>query len=146
MDTHLAAPARPQPEGCASAGLVLFLGLEGERTTWPALAALGAADAVLYDGAVDPHSLAVVPSHAFIEKVAAGAGGGRAKKLAAEGWRVVRLLAGGPAGSPAALAEAEELTAAGVAIRFFAGSRAAASPLPTPVPQPFATALNGLAG
>jgi hypothetical protein len=57
----------------------------------------------------------------------------------------VRLVAGDPT-APALRAEAEELVAAGLAIRFFAGPHTPAHPLPVPAPQPFATALNGLAG
>jgi siroheme synthase len=146
MDIRLAAPIPAQRPGLApSAGLVLFIGTGNEGVAWPALAALGAADAVLHDGAIDPQSLAAVPQDAFVEAIAAGEGGNRAKKLAAEGWRVVRLVAGDPS-APALLAEAEELAAAGLATRFFAGPRAPAQPLPVPAPQPFATALNGLAG
>jgi hypothetical protein len=135
MDVSLAAPAQAQPPRSAppAAGLVLFIAAEGEAAAWPALAALGAADAVLHDKAIDLRSLA------------AGAGGGRAKKLAAEGWRVVRLIAG-ESTAPVLRAEAEELAAAGLAIRFLSGPRAPAPPLPVPAPQPFATALNGLAG
>jgi hypothetical protein len=47
---------------------------------------------------------------------------------------------------PALRAEAEELAGAGIAIRFFAGPLTPASPIPVLVPQPLATALNGLAG
>lgn len=148
MDDRLAAPAEPQRGSLAprASGLVLFIGTGSEDAAWPALAALGAADAILHDGAVAPPSLAAVAQRAFVERVAAGQGGGRAQKLAAEGWHVVRLVAGDPAGSPALMREAEELAAAGIAIRFFAGPRAPADPLPVPFPQPFATPLNGLAG
>jgi siroheme synthase len=148
MDIRLAAPAQAQPSSLDPplAGLVLFIGRGSEGVAWPALAALGAADAVLHDSTLDPQSLAALPRNAFVEAIAAGAGGSRARKLAAEGWRVVRLVAGDPADSPALRAEAEELAAAGIAIRFFAGPLAPASLVPVPVPQPFATALNGLAG
>ena len=148
MDNRLAAPAEPQHGSLAprASGLVLFIGTGNEEAAWPALAALGAADAVLHDGAIAPPSLAAVPQRAFVETIAAGQGGGRAQKLAAEGWHVVRLVSGDPAGSPALLREAEELAAAGIAIRFFAGPRAPANPAAVPFPQPFATALNGLAG
>lgn len=145
MDIPVAASAKP-PHGAQACGLVLFLGTGGEEAAWPACAALGAADAVLHDGAVAEPSLAAVPQRIFVEAVAAGEGVSRAKKLAAEGWHVVRLVAGDPTGSPALLREAEELAAAGIAIRFFAGPRAPKTPLAVPTPQPFATALNGLAG
>ncbi|MGH7112006.1 MAG: hypothetical protein ACREFK_16455 [Stellaceae bacterium] len=145
MDIPVAAPAEPL-HGTRTCGLVLFLGSGSEEAAWPARAVLGAADAILHDGMVAAPSLAVIPQRVFVETIAAGQGGGRAKKLAAEGWHVVRLVAGDPAGSPALLREAEELVAAGITIRFFAGPRAPADPLPVPVPQPFATALNGLAG
>lgn len=145
MDIPVATPAEP-PHGTRACGLVLFLGTGGEETAWPALAVLGAADAVLHDGAVAAPRLAAVPQRVFVEAIAAGQGGGRARKLAAEGWHVVRLVAGDPAGSPALLREAEELAAAGIAIRFFASLRSPAAPLPVPAPQPLATALNGLAG
>jgi siroheme synthase len=148
MDVRLAAPAQAQPPSSAlPAGLVLFIGTGNEGViAWPALAALAAADAVLHDGALDPQRHAALPRTAFVEAIAAGAAGGRAKKLAAEGWRVVHLVADDPAASPALRAEAEELAVAGIAIRCFAGPLAPASPLPVPAPQPFATALNGLAG
>lgn len=148
MDNRLAAPAEPQQGSLMprASGLVLFIGTGSEDVAWPALAALGAADAVLQDGAIAPPSLAAVSQRAFVETIAAGQGGSRARKLAAEGWHVVRLVSGDPAGSPALLREAEELAAAGIAIRFFAGPHAPATPLPVPFPQPFATPLNGLAG
>lgn len=145
METRRSATTEaPLPSLAPAAGLVLFIGTGSEGAAWPALAALGAADAVLHDGAIDPRSLAAVPQKAFVEAVAAGQGGGRAQKLAAEGWHVVRLVAGDPADSPALLGEAEELAAAGLAIRFFASPRGPTRPVP--LPQPFATALNGLAG
>lgn len=148
MDVRLAAPAQAQPPNPASpvAGLVLFITAENEGViAWPALAALASADAILHDGTLDPQCRAALPRTAFVEAIAAGAAGGRAKKLAAEGWHVVRLV-GNPTDSPALRAEAEELAAAGIAIRCFSGPLDPGRPLPVPVPRPFAGAPNGLAG
>lgn len=149
MDVRLAAPAQAQPPSPASpvAGLVLFITTGNEGViAWPALAALASADALLHDGTLDPQCHAALPRTAFVEAIAAGTAGSRAKKLAAEGWHVVRLVAGKPTDSPALRAEAEELAAAGIAIRCFSGPLDPARPLPVPAPRPFATALNGLAG
>ena len=85
-------------------GLVLYVGFDAEapgELAWPALAALEAADAVLYDGGAEPPTLELIPRRCFVEAVSPAAGeeaaAARANKLAGEGWRVVRLVAGDPA-------------------------------------------------
>lgn len=148
MDVRLAALAQAQPPSPALpvAGLVLFIAAGNEGViAWPALAALASADAILHDGTLDPECHAALPRTAFVEAIAASGAGGRAKKLAAEGWHVVRLV-GNPTDSRALRAEAEELTAAGIAICCFSGPLDPARPLPVPEPRIFAAALNGLAG
>ena len=103
----------PLPSGAA--GLVLLLGCDPDRKgdlSWPALAALAAADVVLHDRAVDPDTLALVPRRCLVEPVAEADGTARARRLAADGWRVVRLVIGDPGGT-----EAERLGAAGRAHR-----------------------------
>ena len=130
-------------------GLVLYVGFDAEapgELAWPALAALEAADAVLYDGGAEPPTLELIPRRCFVEAVSPAAGEdaavARAKKLAGEGWRVVRLVAGDPA--TAAAGELARLAALGVRVRTLAGTGVA--PLSKPLPQAFSTALNGLAG
>jgi uroporphyrin-III C-methyltransferase len=139
----------------AESGLLFLIGLNPDRPgelSWPALAALMAADAVVHDADVDPDTLALVPSRCFVE--AAPVDIARVRKLASEGWRVVWLVVGDPAKSLATLANAERLAEAGITIRTIAslwsGGPDGFGPIgslgDTPVPQSFATALNGLAG
>lgn len=136
------------PSSPAGFGLVLLIGSDPARPgelAWPALAALTAADAVLHDGDVSPLTLDLVPRGCLIEPTRDVA---RAQKLAREGWRVVWLVSGDPARSPEKLALATRLAAAGIIVRTIAGDSdpAAAAQGAAPAPQPFATALNGLAG
>jgi siroheme synthase len=142
-------PMRSSPSPSSGSGLILLIGSQSERPgelPWPALAALSAADAILHDGDVDPRTLDLVPRGRLVERAPAVAA--RAYKLAQEGWRVVWLMAGDPAGSPERLADAAGLLAAGVAVGTIAGFSPSppAAPGEAPAPQPFATALNGLAG
>ncbi|HEV2301982.1 MAG TPA: SAM-dependent methyltransferase [Stellaceae bacterium] len=127
-------------------GLVLYVDFDAERPgelSWLALAALQAADVVLCDGAADHVILRLLPPRCFVEAAADGeAAVARAKKLAGEGWRVVRLVAGDPA---SAAGEAERLAALGVRVRSLASDRAGAALL-KPLPQAYSTAFNGLAG
>jgi uroporphyrin-III C-methyltransferase len=140
----------------SDAGSVFLIGSDPERPgalSWPALAALAAADVVLHDGAADPATLALVPRRVLVEAAAGDIG--RVSKLAGEGWRVVWLVSGDPANSPARRVAAERLREAGIATHTIAGFLhceeravfAAAAATAGPVaPQPLATALNGLAG
>jgi hypothetical protein len=152
----------------ADAGLVFLIGSNPEQPgelSWPALAALAAADAVVHDEDVDPETLALVPRRCFVEAVPRDFS--RVRKLASEGWRVVWLIVGDPPSSLVELADAEPLAAApGITIRTMAslwspgpgpGSPGPGSPGPDssgqigsrgtiPAPQSLATALNGLAG
>jgi uroporphyrin-III C-methyltransferase len=146
------APASRRPD----AGSVFLIGSDPQRPgelSWPALAALAAADAVLHDGAVDPGTLALVPRRVLVEPVPGDIA--RVGKLAGEGWRVVWLVSGDPARSPAHRADAERLREAGIATHTIAGFLycdevavlgAALPPAGAVAPQPLATALNGLAG
>jgi siroheme synthase len=125
------------------AGLVVFVGCDPRRPgelPWPSLAAIEVADAVLYDVGVAAETLALVPRRSLAE---AAGDGSRARKLAQEGWRVVRLVRGDPA---AASAEWEGLAAAGLEVRALAGHSGEGSGAAVPAPQAFATPLNGLAG
>ncbi|MGH7031279.1 MAG: SAM-dependent methyltransferase [Stellaceae bacterium] len=137
------------------AGLVLLIGFNPDRPgelSWPARAALSAADAVIHDGSADPDTLALVPRGCFVEAVQGDIA--RVRKLAGEGWRVVWLVVGDPSISLATLANAERLAGAGIAIGTIAslpsggpgGDRPIASLGATLAPQSFATAFNGLAG
>jgi siroheme synthase len=116
--------------------------------SWPVLAALAAADAVVHDGAIDPAILALVPQPVVVERAAAARE--RVSKLASEGWRVVWLVDGDPARSRKRRAEALRLREAGVATQtitgLLPGGGAAAVAAETPTPQLLATSLNGLAG
>lgn len=140
----------------ADAGLVFLIGSSPDRPgelSWPALAALGAADAVVHDQDVDPRTLALVPRRCFVEAVPRDFA--RVRKLASEGWRVVWLIVGDPPTSLVELADAERSAQApGIAIRTMASLSSAVpdssgsifSRGNAPAPQPLATALNGLAG
>ncbi|HEY3911190.1 MAG TPA: SAM-dependent methyltransferase [Stellaceae bacterium] len=143
------------PDVPADTGLVLLVGFDPERPgdlSWPARAALSAADAVIHEGTIDPDILTLVPRRCFVESVPGDAA--RVGKLAGEGWRVVWLVAGDPSISLAALAKAERLAEAGIAIGTIASlpgggrgdERPSASLDATLAPQSFATAFNGLAG
>jgi siroheme synthase len=146
MDQPSSAPSGPR----SAAGLVFLLGSDPARPgtlSWPARAALAAADAVLHDGAVDPATLALVPRRILVEALPGDLA--RVEKLAGEGWRVVWLVSGDPARSPARRADAERLHAAGIATRTLAGFLPGDDRFAEGVaaaPQPLATALNGLAG
>jgi siroheme synthase len=123
-----------------AAAPVVLIGVDPDRRaglSWPALAALAAADAVLHEAGVDPTILGLAPRHCLIEPAAAELA--RARKLAEEGWRVVCLVAGDPA------AAAARLAAAGIAAHAIA---LAGEPQcrPVPTPQHYAPALTGLAG
>jgi uroporphyrin-III C-methyltransferase len=133
----------------SEAGSVFLISSDPERPgalSWPAQAALAAADAVLHDAAVDPAILALVPPRAFVEPAPGDLA--RVGKLAAEGWRVVWLVSGDPAASPARRAAAEYLREKGIATQLIAGFLPgdAVAVFAGPPPQPLATALNGLAG
>ncbi len=153
-DPMRSSPSIPAMNG-ADAGLVFLIGANPERPgelPWPALAALAAADAVVHDREVDPDTLALVPDRCFVEAVPRDLT--RVRKLAREGWRVAWLIVGDPPSSLAALADAERLAPAGVTIRTIASlgrpdpdrSNPIGNRDTVPVPQPLATALNGLAG
>ncbi len=140
----------------AGAGLVFLIGSNPDRPgelSWPALAALAAADAVVHDGGVDPDTLALVPHGCFVEGVPADIA--RVRKLAGEGWRVVWLVVGDPANSAAKLTDADRLAEAGIAVRTIASLCSPGPDASDPTvdirgdalaPQSYATALNGLAG
>jgi uroporphyrin-III C-methyltransferase len=133
----------------ATVGSVFLVGANPERPgelSWPALAAIAAADAVLHDGAVASETLALVPRHVFVEPLPGDLA--RVGKLAGEGWRVVWLVGGAPMHSPERRAEAARLREAGIATETIAGFLSDDDSMAVAVaaPQPLATALNGLAG
>jgi precorrin-4 methylase len=139
-----------------SGGLVFLIGCSPERPTdlpWPARAALVAADVVLYEADVDAETLALIPSSCFVEEVQVGTPGSAARieKLAAEGWRVVRLSLDSPAVWPIRLAEADRLAASGIAICPIASLPERPATMPDPsalwaTPRPLSIGMNGLAG
>jgi siroheme synthase len=145
------------PDAVPGWGCVLLVAADAAQTAElqrPAVAALAGADAVLHDQDVDPRLLALVPRGAFVEPVGPGhdrvpartAGIARACRLAADGWRVVWLIAGDFSRAPAELAGLAE---AGIAVRTCTDSSASAMEAvfaDRGGPQPLATAFNGLAG
>jgi uroporphyrin-III C-methyltransferase len=144
-------PPGARTDRCRVVGSVFLIGSDPEwpgRLCWPALAALGAADAVVHDGTVDPAILALVPQRVSVERAAAAIE--RVGKLAGEGWRVVWLVNGDPARSRKRRAEALRLREAGVAMQtitgLLPGGEAVAVVPETLTPQLLATPLNGLAG
>jgi siroheme synthase len=128
---------------------IVFVGCDPRvpaALSWPARAALDAADAVLYDREVADATLALLPARCFAEQVAGGeAAVARAANLARDGWRVVRLLAADPATAAAALAEQDRLSRVGVDSHTLSGTAGGVAGQAN-APQPLATALNGLAG
>ena len=119
-----------------------------DRVPWQALAVIRAADAVFFDPYIEDRVLdlcgprchrEVLGSEQTVTDLAQSGKIARMRKLAADGWRVVRLIA-----APAGVAvEVERLEAAGINVGVLSGlvrgeSRA--------YPERFATPLNGLAG
>jgi uroporphyrinogen III methyltransferase / synthase len=139
----------PAPPFARLAGPVVFIGCDPAETgtlAWPARAALDAADVVLYDPDAPASVLDLVPKRCFAEP----AGGpdavvSRAARLAGDGWRVVRLVAGDPTLAEAAFDEAERLLAAGIETRTLSGSGGADAG-EFSESRRLSTALNGLAG
>jgi hypothetical protein len=130
------------PLSRSGTGLVLFVGSDPQRPgelPWPAVAALEAADIVLHDPAVDRRTLALAPRRCSVEPIADIDGAARARQLAADGWRVVRLISGAPEAAAAAQ------LGAGIRAGILA-SPSAETIAATLAPQPLATPLNGLAG
>lgn len=145
MDTSSTAGVGARGAG----GSIVLIGSNPRRPgelSWPALAALAAADAVLHDGTVGAETLALVPRHVFVEPLPGDVE--RVGKLARDGWRVVWLVAGDPAYSCEHRAEAQRLREVGIAIETIAGFLPDGGGLPIAIaaPHPLATPLNGLAG
>jgi siroheme synthase len=147
----MSLPPGARTERCRVVGSVFLIGSDPEQPgmlSWPALAALAAADAVVHDGSVDPATLALVPQPVAVERAAAAIE--RVGKLAGEGWRVVWLVNGDPARSRKRRAEALCLREAGVAMQtiigLLPGGDRVAVVAEAPTPQLLATPLNGLAG
>ena len=142
MRSALLAPVRP------SSAEIVFVGCQKQvpgALSWPARAALEAADAVLYDRGVPIETLELLPARSFAEPVAgAEAAVARATRLAQDGWRVVRLVAGDPAADADARAAPDRLAGIGIDARVLSGVGAAAHD-PSALRSPDA-ALNGLAG
>jgi hypothetical protein len=137
----------PMPLDALAAPLAADPCFPGE-TARPAIRAITAAEVVFHEDEVDAEILAHVPRSVLVEPIAADAvakdlGIDRARKLAAEGWRVVWLVAGDPAPPAADFAEAgivesgAEFSARATRIFVVAGAYQ---------PHLLATALNGLAG
>lgn len=140
----------------AHLGLVFLVGCNPDRPAelpWPALAALAAADVVLYDAGVNRGILALIPGSCFAEQVSGGTAGSAARiaKLAGEGWRVVRLSCDDPTAWPTRLAEADQLAATGITVCTLADPPGDRPVVPDPAavwasPRPLPTGMNGLAG
>jgi hypothetical protein len=105
---------------------------------WQVVAVIRAADAVFFDPGIAARVLDLFPQCCFCES-AADVEITRMRKLAGEGWRVVRLMAT----TGCIAAEADRLGAAGVNVRLLSehdrGENRA-------YPELFTTSLNGLAG
>jgi uroporphyrin-III C-methyltransferase len=93
--------------------------------SWLALSALRSADAVIYDTAIEPGTIALIPAgHLAQPALPAGNHGSvieRCISLAREGWRVVRLIEGDPLADPGGVATALALSAAGIPYRVVPG-------------------------
>jgi siroheme synthase len=119
-----------------------------DRVPWQVLAVIRAADAVFFDPDVQDQVLDLLGRYCSREALYSEQGEAefaqwgkiaRMRKLADDGWRVVRLIAA-PAGIAA---EVNRLEAAGIQVRVLSGlvrgeSRA--------YPERFAVSLTGLAG
>jgi len=119
-----------------------------DRVPWQVLAVIRSADAVFFDPGIRSQVLNLFGPHCHREElgpeqtvalVAPSRKIARLRKLAGDGWRVVRLIA-----VPAGIAtEVDRLEAAGINVRLLSGlvrgeTRAC--------PELFATSLSGLAG
>jgi uroporphyrin-III C-methyltransferase len=87
--------------------------------SWLAVHALRTADAVVYDPAIEPEILATIGDDCFRQAAGPDRGGAirRCIKLARDGWRVVRLVAGDPFERRDAVAEANAIAEAGLPFR-----------------------------
>ena len=139
----------PAPQFARLSGPVVFIGCDPAQAgtlAWPARAALDVADVVLYDPDTPASVLASVPKRCFAEPAGSrDAVVARAARLAGDGWRVVRLVAGDPATADAALGEAERLLAAGIETRTLSGTGVTGLGEFSDSRR-LSTALNGLAG
>lgn len=106
--------------GPGDPGLLSLLGLH----------ALRQADFVIFDSAIEPELLGLIPVTAIGERVdrghrddTAAAAARRAIDLAMIGWRVVRLKVGDPFSSPDGIVEAAVLAEARVGLRIVPGIR-----------------------
>ncbi len=93
--------------------------------SWLALSALRSADAVIYDTAIEPGTIALIPAGRLAQP-ALPTGNHvsvieRCISLAREGWRVVRLIEGDPLADPAGVAAALALSAAQIPYRVVPG-------------------------
>jgi uroporphyrin-III C-methyltransferase len=94
-----------------------------------AFRAIRQADVIIHDDDLDPAIRGLLPATAAVEVLVATdampslavAAAHRAGALAALGWRVVRLVAGDPFGSPSAIEEAQLLLEARIALRVVPG-------------------------
>jgi siroheme synthase len=136
-----------QPEP-ASIFLVAIDPERPDRLPWQVLAVIRAADAVFFDPDIQDQVLDLFGPRCHREELGSEQTAAdlavsdkiaRMRKLAADGWRVVRLIA-----APAGIAGAVEgLEAAGLNVRVLSGLRRGES---RPYPELFATSLTGLAG
>jgi uroporphyrin-III C-methyltransferase len=89
--------------------------------SWLALSALRAADAVIYDPAIEAGTIALIPPGRLAQPALPTGNHGsiieRCISLAREGWRVVRLIEGDPLADPAGVAAALALSAAEIPYR-----------------------------
>lgn len=98
-----------------------------------AFRAIRQADVLIHDDDLDPAIAGLLPATAVVEALRAVDGAPslavaaarRASALAALGWRVVRLVAGDPFGSPSAIEEARLLLEARIPLRVVPGISAA---------------------
>ena len=93
--------------------------------SWLALSALRSADAVIYDAAIEPGTIALIPPGRLAQPALPTGNHGsvieRCIRLARDGWRVVRLIEGDPLADPAGVAMALALSAAQIPYRVVPG-------------------------
>jgi uroporphyrin-III C-methyltransferase len=93
--------------------------------SWLALSALRSADAVIYDAAIEPGTIALIPAGRLAQPALPTGNHGsvieRCIRLAREGWRVVRLFEGDPFADPNGVATALALSTAQIPYRIVPG-------------------------
>jgi siroheme synthase len=133
-------PERREP---ASIFLIAVDPRRSEPMPWQALAVLQAADAVFFDAAVKGELARLVPPSCEREEMRAPQAGSpeiaRIRRLAGDGWRLVRLIAA----EESVPTEVRRMEAAGLKVRALTGSLGGENRMQ---PELSPAALNGAAG